>query len=193
VTLVVGDTLPERLGVCVTLPVGDLVEDTDAVGVAEAADRVAVVEGVPSAEPVRVTEGDGDVLGERLLVILAERVTVPVPERDGEPEGEDVFVAIGVHDAAERVAVTVFDTLTEGEPEVVGDPDALTDPDILTVAEGLCVALTDADKLMVADALTEALAEPVELTVVVGLAVALTVGMAQAPAGSVMSNGPMIE
>jgi len=193
VTLVVGDTLAERLCVCVTLPVGDLVEVTDAVGVAEAADRVAVVEGVPSAEPVRVTEGDADVLGERLLVILAERVTVPVPEREGEVEGEDVFVATGVHDAAERVADAVFDTLTEGEPEVVGDPDALTEADVLTEADGLCVALGEAVVLTEGDVLTEGLSDAVGLTVTDGLAVALTVGMAQAPAGRLRSSGPIIE
>ena len=43
------------------------------------------------------------------------------------PEGDDVLVARGVHDAADRVAVTVFDTDTEGEPDVVGEPDALGD------------------------------------------------------------------
>jgi hypothetical protein len=55
--------------------------DTDAVF--DAAERVAVIDGVFIADNVLVTETDAVTLGERLLETEADRVTVPDPERDG--------------------------------------------------------------------------------------------------------------
>jgi hypothetical protein len=173
------------------VPVEDTVDVLVGVIVCVAAERVAdgvfvpVTLGLPLTVPVLDPVGDG--VPERLLDGEAVPVELTVPERlfDGEA------VLVGLFEAAERVAVTVFVPETDGELDTVADPVTLTDPDGLPELEGLPEELGE----LVPDILCvgETVEETVEVPETVTEADALGVGVAgKQIAGKALSIGPEI-
>lgn len=180
----------------VTDPVGETDIDLDGVDVADHVKEArADVEGEPEpdremdgeAETERVTVPVGDTVCDLdpVGVALTDLETVPVPETLGD------LVEAGVQEAAERVAVTVFDTVIEGEEETEGEPVVLTDPVADTEPEALTLTLADTEADPVT--LTELVPDPLTEELAVGETLALGVGVAgEQIAGRALSSGPIM-
>lgn len=130
--LLVGDAVPEPLGVAVWLPVVDelgvVLGVADAEGVSDD-DAVALALGV--CNWVGDAEALGVVLGEGLPVGVCERVA------DSDDVKEAVPVALG-----DCVALVVAACVTLWDPEGVDDADGVPLPEAVTVGLGVSVELS---------------------------------------------------